>query len=250
MTEAQPSLDSEDPQILCRWCCGIWNFPLHFCIPYSYLSLLDNYSSLLEWQVPTVPWHVEVIILSAPWDKQLFKLRSQETLGFDCLLTIESKGRREWIAFPRKRRKWNSQKFPGQRLWCLVRCLIADVFSTSVSFHFIRSRGQLSGQLFSISPNPFQKKVTQKAMRGCSLKYRLCERKPIGKFLCFCKIKLAVIRYSRNRFFFFFSDRTTVQSTLFLPPTLYWRQPNTNPRRVNINTPGFQACLRTDFWDM
>lgn len=49
-----------------------------------------------------------------------------------------------------------------------------------------------------------KKKVTQKAMRGCSLKYRLCERKPIGKFLCFCKIKLAVIRYSRNRFFFFF----------------------------------------------
>lgn len=77
-------------------------------------------------------------------------------------------------------------------------------FSTLVSFHFIRSRGQLSGQLFSISPNSFQKKVTQKAMRGCSLKYRLCERKPIGQFLCFCKIKLAVIRYSRNRFFFFF----------------------------------------------
>lgn len=64
--------------------------------------------------MPTVPWHVEVIILSAPWDKQLFKLRSQETFGFDCLLTIESKGRREWIAFLGREESETLRSFQGR----------------------------------------------------------------------------------------------------------------------------------------
>lgn len=150
---------------------------------------------------------------------------------------------------PRKRRKWNSQKFPGQRLWCLVRCLIADVFSTSVSFHFIRSRGQLSGQLFSISPNSFQKKSNPKGNEGLLSEIPTLWEKANWPVPVLLQNKTCCNQIFTQQVFFF-SDRTTVQPTLFLPPTLYWRQPNTNPRRVNINTPGFQACLRTDFWDM